>query len=604
VSTRSSSRATDAALLVGYLRPERARVAALSLVLVVAMLAPVAGPLILGAAIDEALAGASASELLVPGIAYLVVSMGGDLLQVAIVWSSVRLAWRVGNRLRLDLLRHALRLDLEWHGRHSPGVLIERLDGDIESIVKFTSAAVLQLLGNAILLLGVLVASFVVDWRAGALIGVVALAAIGVMARLRVAGVPSYDAEQEVKARLYGDLEERLGGLEDLRSNGAGGYAVHRLQHFSARWWRAARQAGLRGGGAFGAAACTFTLGSIATLALAIVLYRHGQLSVGATLALFRYSQMVREPIERMGEQLTEMQKAIAGTRRAGRLLATVPAIVDGPGTPLPPGPLSVDLDRARLVYATGHVALHGIDLHLAPGTVLGVVGRTGSGKTSLGRLLSRLWDPTDGTVRLGGIDLRETTDDELRQRVAVVSQDVELFDASLRDNLTLYGTRPATDPELVSALDTVGLGPWLATRPAGLDTRLDARGLSAGEAQLLAFARVLLSDAGLVLLDEATSRLDPDTEARLALATERALAGRTAVVIAHRLSTLDRVDEVCVVDDGRIVEHGPRAELAADPDTRFASLLAATLGPAAATTAGAAETAAAGATGGMGRPR
>ncbi len=564
------------ALLVGYLRPERGRVAALTLVLVVAMLAPVAGPLLLGTAIDEALSGAPTSELVVPGVAFLAVTLGGDLLQVAVVWSSVRLAWRVGNRLRLDLAHHALRLDLEWHGRHSPGVLIERLDGDIESIVRFSSTAVLQLLGNAVLLLGVLVASFVVDWRAGALITVVAVLAVGVMARLRAMGVTSYDAEQEVKAQLYGDIEERLGGLEDLRGNGAGDYALHHLRRHSAAWWRASRRAGLRGGSAFGVAAATFTAGSIGTLALAIVLYRQGQMTAGATLALFRYSQMVREPIERIGEQLTEMQKAIAGTRRAGRLLATVPTIVDGPGTPLPPGPLAVDIDGARLEYATGHVALDGVDLHLAPGTVLGVVGRTGSGKTSLGRVLARLWDPAEGAVRLGGVDLRETTDDELRRRVAVVSQDVELFDASLRDNLTLYGTCPAPDARLAAALETVGLGAWLSSRAAGLDTPLDAQSLSAGEAQLLAFARVLSSDAGLVVLDEATSRLDPATEARLAAASEQVLAGRTAVVIAHRLATLDRVDEVCVVDDGVIVEHGRRADLAADPRSRFAALLAA----------------------------
>jgi ATP-binding cassette subfamily B protein len=575
VSTRTAARATDAALLVGYLRPERARVAALTGVLVVAMLAPVAGPLLLGRAIDDALAGAPTSELLLPGVAFLAVTLGGDLLQVAIVWSSVRMAWRVGNRLRLDLARHALRLDLEWHGRHSPGVLIERLDGDIESIVKFSSTAVLQLLGNAILLVGVLVASCAVDWRAGTLISAVAVVAVLVMARLRAAGVPSYDAEQEVKAQLYGDIEERLGGLEDLRGNGAGDYAVHRLRRNSARWWSASRHAGLRGGSAFAAAAAAFSAGSVATLALGVTMHRNGQMSVGATLALFRYSQMVREPIERIGEQLTEMQKAIAGTRRAGRLLATVPAILDGPGTPLPAGPLAVDVDGARLVYATGHVALDGVDLHLAPATVLGVVGRTGSGKTSLGRLLCRLWDPVDGTVHLGGVDLREVTDEDLRRRVAVVSQDVELFDASLRDNLTLYDTRPAAEGELVAALQAVGLGPWLAAHPAGLDTRLDPRGLSAGEAQLLAFARVLLADAGLVLLDEATSRLDPATEADLAAATARVLRGRTAVIIAHRLATLDRVDEVCVVADGRVVEHGRRADLAADPSSRFAALLA-----------------------------
>jgi ATP-binding cassette, subfamily B, bacterial len=570
---RARARATTLGPLVAYLRPERIRLAALSALLVGAMLAPVAGPILLGDAIDEALQGGPGADVVVPGAAFLAVTLGGDLLQVLVAWWSVRLAWRVGNRLRVDLARHALGLDLEWHSRHSPGVLIERLDGDIEAIVKFSSAAVLQLLGNAVLLVGVLVVSFTVDWRAGALIAGSAAAAVALIARLRAVSVPAHDAEREVQARLYGDLEERLGGLEDIRANGAGDYAVHRLHEHSSRWWHAARRAAISDG-AYAVAGSASTVGTILTLGLGVWLNRQGQLSIGATLALFRFSQMIREPVEQMAEQIREMQKAAAGARRAARLLATDPAIADGPGTPLPAGPLAVDLDGVTLVYGSGKVALDGIDLHLDPGTRLGVVGRTGSGKTSIGRVVTRLWDATEGTVRLGSVDVRDTTDDELRRRVAVVSQDVELLDAPLRDNLTFFGARDASDDAILGVLAEVGLGRWAAALPDGLDTRLDARALSAGEAQLIAFARVLLSDAGLVLLDEATSRLDPATEATLADATERALAGRTAVIVAHRLSTLDRVDEICVVHGGRIVEHDQRATLAGDDRSHFAGLL------------------------------
>jgi len=569
-------RPSDAGLLVAYLRPERARVLALTGVLVVAMLSPVAGPVLLGTAIDEALAGEPSGQLVVPAIAFLAITLGGDALQVVVAWWSVRLAWQVGNRLRLDLARHALGLDLEWHGRHSPGQVIERLDGDIEAIVKFSSTAVLHLFGNAVLLVGVLVVALLVDWRAGLLITASAAVAVAIMVRIRGLAVPAHDAEREVVGNIYGDLEERLGGLEDLRANGAGGYAVHRLHESSSRWWHAARRAALIGAGSYAGAAASFTIGSVLTLALGVWLTRSGEITIGALVALFRFSQMVREPVDRIAEQMKEMQKAAAGARRAARLLATAPALTDGPGTPLPAGPLAVDLDGVRLVYASGHVALDSLDLHLAPGAVLGVVGRTGSGKTSLGRLLTRLWDPAAGVVRLGGVDLRATTDAELRRRVAVVSQDVELLDASLRANLTLYGTRSATDADLTRALTDVGLGAWLAALPDGLDAPLDGRSLSAGEAQLLAFARVLLTDAGLVVLDEATSRLDPLTEARLRAATEQALAGRTAVVIAHRLATLDRVDEICVIDGGRIVEHGARDALGADARSRYARLYAA----------------------------
>jgi ATP-binding cassette subfamily B protein len=217
------------------------------------------------------------------------------------------------------------------------------------------------------------------------------------------------------------------------------------------------------------------------------------------------------------------------------------------------------------------------VDLELAAGRALGVVGRTGSGKTTLARLALRLADPTEGSVLLAGTDLRHLGREDLRRRVRMVSQDVHLFAASLRDNLTLFDDR-VPDEAIEAALTSVGLRRWRDLLPDGLDTRLGAgaTGLSAGEAQLVALARVFLSDPALVVLDEASSRLDPATETAVRAATERLLAGRTAIVIAHRLSTLAGVDEVAVMEGGRVVEHGPRRELTGDGGSRFAGLLAA----------------------------
>ena len=395
----------------------------------------------------------------------------------------------------------------------------------------------------------------------------------------RRVATPYYDDEREVQGQLYGDLEERLDGLEDLRANGAGRWAVQRLQEHSARWWRAARRAGFRGGGAMAAASLTFTAGSVLMLGLGVYLNRQGEMTVGTVLTLFRFSQQVSDPLWQVAEQLSEFQKAAAGTRRAARLLATESTIADGRAGDLPAGPLALDLDEVSFGYGTAQPVLHDIDLHLAPGTSLGIVGRTGSGKSSIGRLALRLWDPEVGKVRLGGKDLRDVRFDDLRRRTAVVTQEVEIFRASLRDNLTLFGAIPASDDDLRVALDDVGLDVWWRSLPRGIDSDLHGPDdLSAGEAQLLAFARVLLADPGLVVLDEASSRLDPGTERRLKAATARLLEGRTAVIIAHRLATLDEVDEILVLDHGHIVEHGARDALAADPDSRYAQLTQASL--------------------------
>jgi ABC-type multidrug transport system fused ATPase/permease subunit len=202
------------------------------------------------------------------------------------------------------------------------------------------------------------------------------------------------------------------------------------------------------------------------------------------------------------------------------------------------------------------------------------VLGRTGSGKTTLTRLLFRLYEPTLGAIRMGGVDLRSASLAELRQRVGIVTQDVQLFRASLRDNLSLFDpTIP--DARIVAALEELGLGPWLRGLPAGLDTELSGGdGLSSGEAQLLAFARVFLRDPGLVILDEASSRLDPATERQIERAVGRLLHNRTAIIIAHRLSTVQRADTILILDSGEVAELGPRAALAGDETSRFSKLL------------------------------
>ncbi|HKY67697.1 MAG TPA: ABC transporter ATP-binding protein, partial [Acidimicrobiales bacterium] len=531
---------------------------------------------------DDALGGASTSALTTIAATYVVAALGSAALDLGVVWWSARVSWRAGNRLRERLAAHALRLEQAWHGRHSPGQLIERIDGDVEAMAIFFAGMAVQIAGNVALILGMLVVATVIDVWTGVVLTVTAVAGAAVMIRLRMAAVEAREHEREVNAQLYGDLEERLGGLEDLRANGAGRFAVHRLHGHSARSWQAARRASRRGDGAYAASAVVFAVGTAGTLATGILLQQRGVITIGAVLTLYRYADMLRRPLEQIAEQLKEFQKAMAGARRASTLLATEPAIADGPddGSGLPAGALGVELDGVSFTYdpddPEASPALRGVDLRLAPGSHLGLVGRTGSGKTTVGRLLARIWDVPrpSGTVRIGGVDVRDLTLRALRDRVAVVTQDVELFRASVRDNLTLFGRYDVPDAELVAVAHEVGLGDWLAALPDGLDTRLaGGHGLSAGEGQLLAFARAFLADPAVVVLDEASSRLDPGTEQRIERATGRLLHGRTAVIIAHRLDTLERVDEIAVLDHGRLVEHGPRAALAADPDSRYARL-------------------------------
>ncbi len=570
-------------LLLSTVGPDRRRAIGISTLLLVSLVLRLAMPAMLGWFVDRAIAGAELSLLSTIAGAYVVVALVAEGLRLVVTYGAVDLSWRAGNRLRERLAHHALRLEMAWHGRHSPGKLIERIDGDVEAMVVFFANVLVYVLGNAVLMVGMLVVAFVIDPFAGMMLTVTSVVGAFVLIRLRSAAVPSLEAEREANAVLYGDLEERLGGLEDLRANGAGRYAVHRLHANSARSWRAARRASLLGDGSYALAAIAFAVGSVATLALGFWLYNAGMVTIGAVIALFRYSEMLRQPLEQIAEQLKEFQRAIAGARRASQLLATEPSLPDGsvslsefdaatPGRALP-----IDFDHVTFAYRSDNEpVLHDIDLHIPAGSHVGIIGRTGSGKTTLSRLVLRLWEATEGTVRVGGIDVADLQRSALRSRVTVVTQDVELFRASVRDNLTLFGALDASDDELVGVLGRVGLDRWLTTQTEGLDTVIEGgSSLSAGQAQLLAMARAFLSDPGIVILDEASSRLDPDTESRLNLATQRLLAGRTALIVAHRLATLDRVDSIVVLDQGRIVEHGARDQLVLDPASRYSRLLA-----------------------------
>ncbi|MEO7909473.1 MAG: ABC transporter ATP-binding protein, partial [Roseiflexaceae bacterium] len=270
-----------------------------------------------------------------------------------------------------------------------------------------------------------------------------------------------------------------------------------------------------------------------------------------------------------------DLQQADASIGRIEALLRTVPRLTDGPGVTLPPGRLALELDGVSFGYAQDALVLRDVSVCLEPGRVLGVVGRTGSGKTTLTRLLPRFYDPLAGAVRLGGVDLRAVRLAAVRARIGLVTQDVHLFNASVRDNLTLFDD-DVPDDRLRAVLDTLGLADWLRELPIGLDTQLGSGGvgLSAGQAQVLACARIFLRDPDVVILDEASSRLDPATERLVHTALGRLLDGRTGIIVAHRLSTVAYADDILVLDDGQVREYGPRRTLAADPTSHFAGLL------------------------------
>jgi len=562
-------------LLEHYLRPEWRRMALLLLTLFGAIAVQVVAPLIAREFIDEATAGAALRTLLFLALVTMGLALAGQAIMVAETWVAEHVSWTATNALRADLVTHLLRLDPGFHAEHTPGELIERVDGDVSALARFFSRFVVYVLGNALLILVILVLLFVVDWRVGLGLSIFVLLGLLAMLGIRARATPAWAAERQASAEFYGLLSEYLSGTEDIRASGAGPFVLRRFAEAMRPWFAATFRAGMWGYAIMATSTGLVVLGTATAFALSAALYRDGTLTIGTVYLIVQYTTILRQPIEQLRNEIQDLQQAAASLGRVETLLESKPSLTDGPVEALPRGPLSVEFERVSFSYTGDLPALHEVSLRLEPGRVLGVVGRTGSGKTTLTRLLPRFYDPHDGVVRVGGVDLRTVRIAAVRERIGLVTQDIHLFNASVRDNLTLFDDS-IPDAQLQATLDAVGLGDWLRGMPDGLDTQLGAGGLglSAGQAQVLACARVFLRDPAIVILDEASSRLDPATERLVQTALARLLEGRTGIIVAHRLETLSFADDILTLDDGRILEYGPRLELLADPDSHFSGLL------------------------------
>jgi ABC-type multidrug transport system fused ATPase/permease subunit len=558
--------------LVELLRPDALRWVALGAVLAAGSGLQLAGPLIVRRVVDVADAGSTTATITRLAVLFLIVALATQAVAVVVAWFATTTAWQTTNQIRMRMARHVLGLDHEFHRRHTPGELISRVDGDVTSVSDFLGEVVPTMASAAFLATGMLGVLGVLDWRI-ALGGLVyVLVSLIVVLRGGDRAVVEASDEMGALARLYGGIEERLTAAEDIRANGAGGHALWRFIEDSS----GAVRSGLRRERAFlrlwwsvqGAVAA----GSVLSLIASAWLLTRGTISIGTAFLLFQYTLLLKRPLEDVVQQLETMQKASGAMQRVVNLLAVETTIRDA-GTISPPaGALSVTLRGVSFEYDDERGVLHDIDLQLAAGRSLGIVGRTGSGKTTLSRLVLRLVEATSGSVQLGGVAIADIPMGELRHRVAMIPQEVELVSGSVRDNVTLYDRAPS-DADVADALRRVGL----TSLADDVHRRLGSAGvgLSAGEAQLMALARVWIRRPDLVVLDEATARIDPQTEALIESAVAEMMVDRTVIVIAHRLSTLHRMDEILVLHHGRVAEHDDRDRLAALGSSHFHRLLA-----------------------------
>ena len=622
-----------AQFLVRYLKPRTHLVIYLAIALFVSIGLQLVNPLLMRTFIDTARGGGAASLLTRLALIFIAIAVGQQLVGVLVTYITENLGWATTNDLRLELARYTLGLDMSFHTAHTPGEMIERIDGDVMALSNFFSQFILQVFGNLLLVLGVLLVLLHEDWRIGLSMSVFVAITLTVLLRLANISVNSWEEERKASADLYGFLEERMAGTEDIRSNNAKNYVLDRFYRLTRSLMRKTIKAGLKLNILLNTTWTLFAVGNAVSIIVTAILFYSHAITLGTVFMVIYYTNMINMPLERITQQMQDLQRAGASLIRIigiQRIQGKIPGeheFAQPAQNLLEPGPLAITFDEVTFGYQDGVAAapdaslksanlfsgdvavvtasadyqkaiqteieqfnekelvLCNISFLLRQGRVLGLLGRTGSGKTTLTRLLFRLYDPDQGSIRLAwtsrttgdslGHDIRRIPIQELRRRIGMVTQNIQLFHATVRENLTFFDAS-IPDDKILEAIHDLGLLKWYESLPKGLDTDLESGGggLSAGEAQLLAFTRIFLRDPGLIILDEATSRLDPATEHLIEQAVDKLVRNRTAIIVAHRLGTVQRADDILILDDGQILEYGERAHLAENPASRFYHLL------------------------------
>jgi ABC-type multidrug transport system fused ATPase/permease subunit len=562
-------------LLSDHIRPQKGRFILLAVMLFGSIGLRIIAPQIMRRFIDSALAGEALSTLTWTAVAFISIALIQQGVAIGVTYLGENVAWTATNALRAELAEHAIHLDMRFHNDHTPGELIERIDGDVTELATFFSQFALNLIANGLLLVGILVALFLEDWRVGIGFTVFSILTLAILGKVKDIAVPHQKARREAEAQYFGFIEEQLSGTEDIRSSGAVDFSILELFRHQKEIFTHSRKAHFKRWIIENSMVLALTLGTLLAVASGYLLFTAGAVTIGTVYLFVHYLNLLEEPFWAMTHEIESFQTIGACVERLTEFRALKPEVKNEAGLEIDAHPLALTFEDVTFAYNGSDSVLTRLSFDLKPGSVLGLLGRTGSGKTTIGRLIFRLYDVNAGSVKVNKLDVRETSLDSLRRNIAIVTQDVQLFRASIRDNLTFFD-RSIPDERIIAALEELELGDWFRSLPKGLDSELEtgSRSLSAGEAQLLAFTRVFLKNPGLIILDEASSRLDPATEQKLEHAMDKLLRNRTAIIIAHKLHTLHRADDVLIIEKGNTAEYGNRVKLASDTTSRFYQLL------------------------------
>lgn len=562
-------------LLITYIRPQIKLVLLLFLLLSFSIGLQLVNPQIVRFFIDEAMQGTKASKLYGAAGLFITLALIQQGINLVSTYISQNIGWLTTNKLRLDLTEHCLKLSMSFHKAHKSGELIERIDSDISALFNFFSKFAINLINNGLLVIGILVMLFREDWRIGTALSIFAFVTVIILWITQASAVKYWVAERKANADFFGFLGEQVGSTEDIRSSGAVSYVMNNFFKLLKSWYPIKRKAVMMYYRMWMTSIVIFAVGNIITFGMGAYLKINGIITLGTVYLIFNYTELLRGPLEQIRGQLQDFQKSAASIARIEELFNQQSSISGGDNIVEKNQCMELRVDNLSFQYEDNTPVLRDVSFRLDAGKTLGILGRTGSGKSTLAKLLVRFYDPKSGNIYFNKYALKDIAQSSLRESIAYVTQDVQLFNATIRDNLTLFN--PKISEEAVRrAVEDIGLSKWIEDMPQGLNSMLGpgGEGLSAGEAQLLAFVRVFLKNPSLIIMDEASSRLDPATEQLMEIAMNKLLEGRSCIIIAHRLHTVQRANQILILEQGEVKEYGEREALLNNVDSHFNKLL------------------------------